>query len=231
MKIEFHPSLMCADFSNLEKEISTLNQCDIDAYHIDYMDGYFVDNIAMGIQDLDAIRRLTNKKLEIHLMAKYPEKLIDLMAEHGADCIYLHAESDGDIGILLEKIRKLKVCAGLAINPGTNINTLKDSLYFADAVLLMCVNPGFAGQVFLPFIDEKIKKIVTLKNKYKFKLILDGACSKARISQYAVLGVDGFVLGTAALFNKGKTYESLVRELRNAIEGIEDGCKNSYSLT
>ena len=217
MNIEFSPSMMCAYFSNIEKEIKKLDKCNIDSYHIDIMDGYFVDSIAMGLQDLNVLRKLTNKKIEVHLMAKYPDKLLHLFDKDLVDTLYIHCESDGDTGILLSKIKKNGIIPGLAINPGTSIEYAKELFNFTDKVLVMCVNPGYAGQSFLPFVDSKIQKLLKFKEREKFKIVLDGSCSPSRIEKYAGIGVDGFVLGTSAIFGKNLSYCEIINDLRNKL--------------
>lgn len=216
-KIELSPSMMCADFSNIEQEVKLLDECSINSYHIDIMDGYFVDSIAMGIQDLTTLRKLTQKNIEVHLMAKYPDKLLHLFNKDLVNTLYVHCESDGDTGILLSKIKKMGIIPGLAINPGTSLEYIKELLNFADKVLVMCVNPGFAGQNFLPFVDLKIKELLKIKKGQNLKILLDGSCSPARIEKYSKMGVDGFVLGTSAIFGKDLTYLELINDIRNKI--------------
>lgn len=209
------PSMMCVDFTNIKKEVNSLEDSQIDIYHCDIMDGSFVENMALGINDVKAIRKLTDREIDVHLMMDNPSQKVDWFIDAGADIIYIHPESERYVSKTLRYIQSRGKKAGIAINPDTSIETVSEMLKICDMVLVMTVEPGFAGQKFVETIIEKIKKIVLLKHQYDFKVIVDGACSNRVISRLSKLGVDGFVLGTSALFGKNKEYKCLVRELRN----------------
>ena len=197
------PSMMCANYGKLEDEVIKLDEAGIDIFHCDVMDGSFVPNIAMGIMDIDTIRKKTNKILDCHLMIENPSNKIDWFINVGVDLIYIHPESERYVIKTLSYIKE------------TSIESIIEMLSLCDYVLVMTVNPGFAGQKFIEFTKKKISKLVDLKKLYSFKIIIDGACSPSVIKELTELGCDGFVLGTSSLFNKEKNYKQIIHELRN----------------
>lgn len=208
------PSMMCANFAALEKEVVALDQAGTDIFHLDFMDGQFVPNFAMGIQDLETIRKSTNKLVDVHLMIENPGRYVEKFAEMGVDIIYVHPESDPQITRTLDLIKNQQKKVGIAINPGTSVATIHELLPLVDYVMVMTVNPGFSGQKYLPFVDKKILELTALKADYAFKVMVDGAISPKKIEQLSKIGVDGFVLGTSALFNKDQSYEAILTELK-----------------
>lgn len=169
------PSMMCADFANLTQEVETLDQAGSDIFHIDIMDGQFVPNFGMGLQDFEAIRKLTKKLVDVHLMIMNPGDYVEAFADMGADIIYIHPEADIHPARTLDKIRKKGKKAGIAINPGTSIATVKELLPLVDYVMVMTVNPGFAGQAYLDYVDQKISELLTAKSNCSFEIMVDGA--------------------------------------------------------
>lgn len=209
------PSVMCIDFNNLKTKISELEDAGVDIFHCDVMDGHFVKNMALGLEDLYFLRKNIKTKMDIHLMIDNPMSLIDLFINVSPDIIYIHPESESFPSKTLETIKRAGISAGLAINPDTSIATIEEILPYSDYVLAMSVNPGFAGQTFLNNCDRKIKKLCEMKINYGYKLIMDGACSFEVIERYSALGVDGFVLGTSTLFAKGSSnYKDAVNKIR-----------------
>ena len=203
MNKKFYVSMMCADIARLEQEIIEFEQAGIDGFHMDIMDGQFVPNFALGIQDLEAVRKLTDIMVDAHLMITNPSKKIDLFLNLGLNLIYVHPESDNQIELVLDKIRQKQIQVGLAINPETSIESIKSLLPLVDKVLVMTVSPGFAGQKYIEEMDEKIKELVTHQTNQGFDIVVDGAISAERISFLSKMGVEGFVLGTSSnLFNK-----------------------------
>ncbi|MGN1344641.1 MAG: ribulose-phosphate 3-epimerase [Traorella sp.] len=209
------PSLMCVDFLNLKEEIHQLDEAGIDIYHCDIMDGSFVPNITLGVNDVKAVRKCTDKMIDCHLMIENPSTKVDWFIDAGAKLIYIHPESERYVVKTLAHIKEKGAYAGIAINPDTSVESVKEMLNLCDYILVMTVNPGFAGQKFVQFTKDKIVELVKLKNKYGYKIVVDGACSPAVIKDLSELGCDGFVLGTSALFGKNKPYKELVEELRN----------------
>lgn len=208
------PSMMCGSFNNLEQEVKFLEAAGTDIFHIDIMDGKFVPNFGMGVQDVTAIRENTNKLIDVHLMISNPGDYVEMFADLGADIIYIHPEADIQAVRTLMKIKEKGKRSGIAINPGTSIQQIEELLPLIDYLMVMTVNPGFAGQKYLPFVDHKIKKLSVLKNKHNFKLMVDGAISLSVIDRLSQMGVDGFVLGTSTLFGKKQSYKEILNSLK-----------------
>lgn len=208
------PSMMCANYDYLAKEVHELDEAGTDIFHCDIMDGTFVPNMTMGIQDIQCIRRNTDKMVDVHLMIENPGDKVQRFIDCGCDLIYIHPESERYVIKTLGLIKGAGKLAGIAINPDTSIETIKEMLNLVDYVMVMTVTPGFAGQKYIDFVTNKIKKLVELKSEYDFKITIDGACSPERIKELSELGADGFVLGTSALFGKEKSYKELMTDLR-----------------
>lgn len=216
-KILLSPSMMCADFSNLEKEITDLENAGIDIFHIDFMDGQFVLNFGMGLQDFEYIRSATNKLVDVHLMIQNPGEYAEMFAELGADIIYIHPEADMHPARTLDKIRENGRKTGIAINPGTSLESVKELFPLIDYLMIMTVNPGFAGQTYLDYVDSKIEKAVKFANEYGFKIMVDGAVSEEKILELSEIGVEGFVLGTSTLFGKEDDYKTILENVREQV--------------
>lgn len=214
MKKLLCPSMMCADYGNLRQEIKELDRAGADIFHVDVMDGSFVPNYAMGLEDFKCIRNHTQKPVDVHLMVENPDTAVEIFGKAGADIIYVHFETDRNITRTLGKIKDMEKKAGLALNPGTSFETVKSALPLADYVMLMTVDPGFAGQKYLEFMGAKIHDFITHKEEYGYEIIVDGAISPEKIRTLSDLGVSGFVLGTSSLFGKGD-YARRMETLRN----------------
>lgn len=216
-KIKFSASMMCADYGHLETEIRNLEAAGVDAFHVDIMDGTFVYNFGMGIHDLRYIKLAATKPVECHLMIKEPARYVKLFAKTGADVLYVHPESGYQIGETIQRIIELGVTPGIAINPTTSVESIVELLNLVKRVLIMAVNPGHAGQVFLPFVEKKIRKLIELKDEYGLEIFWDGHGSVENIRMFTPIGVDGFVLGNAALFGKNQSYKEIIAELRGSL--------------
>ncbi len=216
MNFELMASMMCADYSNLEKEVRALEEGGIDSFHIDIMDGRYVQNFAMSLNDLKCIRELTKKPLDVHLMVEHPINTIDLFTRnlHSGDTIYIHPEAEYHPSTTLQRIIDCGLIPGIAINPGTSIEEVKMLLRIVKKVLVMSVNPGNAAQMFLPYVREKYDELIALKDKMDFEIYWDGACGADKIKEYAPLGVKGFVLGTTLLFGQGRPYKDTLKDIR-----------------
>ncbi len=209
------PSMMCASFDNLGKEIHDLQDGGVDIFHLDVMDGNFVPNFGMGLQDIEYICQTATIPCDVHLMIKNPSAYIKKFAETGVSIIYIHPETDVHACRTLQMIKDCGKAAGIAVNPGTSFESVKDLLYLCDYVLIMSVNPGFAGQKYLDFVTPKFQKFVNEAHNYDgYKVMIDGACSPERIVELSRIGVEGFILGTSTLFGKERSYREICHELR-----------------
>ncbi len=214
MKKIICPSMMCANYDKLKEEVKELDLAGIDIFHIDIMDGNFVPNFGMGTQDIQCIRKNTKKLIDSHLMIENPGDYIDLFVNLGVDIIYIHPEADKHPTRTLGKIKSADRQTGIAINPGTSVETIKELLPLLDYIMIMTVNPGFSGQKYLQFVNTKINEIIKLKESYGFKVMVDGAISPQKIYELSNLGVDGFILGTSSLFGKDEDYKTIIEKLK-----------------
>lgn len=222
-KSEFCASMMCADYGCLEKEIRDLETAGIDSFHIDIMDGRYVPNYAMSLNDMSYIARNTRLPLDVHLMIEHPSTHIDIFINNlrKGDTIYIHPEAEYHPSTTLQRIIDAGMIPGIAINPGTSVETVMEMLRIVDKVLVMSVNPGNAGQMYLPYVGEKIEKLLAVKEIYGFELYWDGACGEDKIRKYAPRGFNGFVLGTTVLFKQEKPYAECMKIIRGWAEGGE----------
>ena len=212
--IELSASMMCADFGNLAKEVLELEKAGIDSFHIDIMDGSFVDNFGMGYQDMAFIKKMTSKTVDAHLMVRKPYNYLDILFKLGIDIIYIHPEVDSDPATTIEKIHRAGAIAGIAINPGTSIPSIEELLHTVERVMVLGVNPGHAGRKYLDYVDKKIEKLLSIKENYNFEIVLDGAVTPERIEKWSKKGVKGYILGTATLFKQNTTFKQVLEELK-----------------
>ena len=215
----YSPSLMCANFDNLKAETFALEAAGATRLHLDVMDGRYVPNFAMSLNDMKCIRKLTDKPMDVHLMVEHPINTINLFTRNlrKGDTIYIHPEAEYHPSTTIQKIIDAGLTPGIAINPGTSVEQVKMLLRIVKKVLVMSVNPGNAAQIFLPYVREKYDELLVLKEDMDFDIYWDGACGADKIKEYAPLGVKGFVLGTTLLFGKGKPYSETLEYVRNMI--------------
>ncbi|MGF7398328.1 ribulose-phosphate 3-epimerase [Thermoanaerobacterium thermosaccharolyticum] len=219
-EIKIAPSLMCCDFLNLNNEIKDLEKSGVDLFHIDIMDGNFVDNFAMSGTEIKAIKRITNIPLDVHLMIKEPLRYIKYFADAGADIITVHIEACTHIDRILQEIKNNKVKVGVALNPGTSHLLLEPVANYIDVVLIMAVNPGFAGQDFIPSSINKVKKTRDFLNSLGFNNVeieVDGHIDTQTIPPLYNAGASIFVAGTAGLFYGDRDYKENIKKLRDCI--------------
>ena len=217
MSFELTASMMCAYYGNLEKEVRELERGGIDSFHIDIMDGRYVPNYAMSLNDMCFIRSATEKPLDVHLMVEHPNNRIQLFLKNlrPGDTVYIHPEAEYHPSTTLQAIIDAGMIPGIAINPGTSVETVFEMLRIVDKVLVMSVNPGNAVQMYLPYVGHKIDRLLALKEEMGFSLYWDGACGADRIQEFAPKGMNGFVLGSTLLFGKGRPYGEILRDIRN----------------
>jgi len=216
MKFELNASMMCADFGHMYDEIKALEEADIDSFHVDIMDGRYVPNFAMSLYDLKCIAENTDKPLDVHLMIEHPRNNINMFLKElrPGDTVYIHPEAEYHPSATLQTIIDAGMIPGIAINPGTSVEAIMELMRVVDKILVMSVNPGSAGQMFLPYVDKKITKLLSLKEEMNVKLYWDGACSYEKIQTYAPKGIDGFILGSTILFGKDRPYKEIIDDVR-----------------
>ncbi|WP_026503707.1 ribulose-phosphate 3-epimerase [Butyrivibrio sp. NC3005] len=217
MNFELTASMMCADFGHLEDEVHRLEEAGIDSFHIDIMDGRYVHNYAMSLNDMAFIANATKKPLDVHLMVQHPSNTIGLFLKklRKGDTVYIHPEAEYHPSATIQEVINAGMIPGIAINPGTSVESVLELLRIVDKVLVMSVNPGNAGQMFLPYVGDKITVLLSLMDRMKFDIYWDGACSEDKIRTYAPRGVKGFVLGTTLLFGKEQSYKEIIDDIRN----------------
>jgi ribulose-phosphate 3-epimerase len=193
------PSILSADFTRLGQEISTAEQSGADWIHIDVMDGHFVPNITMGPFIVEACRRTTDLPLDVHLMIDRPEKYIQDFASAGADILTIHTEASPNLYRTLQAIKDLGCRAGAAINPGTPASAVWPALPLLDLVLVMTVNPGYSGQVFLPETMSKVEIVRRWLDEIgsAADLQVDGGVNASTLPQALAAGANVFVAASA----------------------------------
>lgn len=209
---------MCADQLHLGDEIKALEEAGIDGFHLDIMDGVFVPNITLGFPALRALTKVTSLPIHAHLMVKEPEKFVQRFIEAGADIISFHYESTREIEKILKILGDNKVKKAMAINPGTDIEIIYPYLPQLDIVLVMSVEPGFAGGKFVPQSIERIKYLARERKdkNLKFKIAVDGNINTETIPSLYKAGAEIFVGGSTGVFIKGKGFFQAISDLRNA---------------
>ena len=192
------PSILSADFANLERDIKELESIGIDMFHIDVMDGNFVPNISFGFPIIESIRPKTDKVFDCHLMIANPENYVEQFCKVGCDMVSFHIEATNHADRVIQVIKKNGKKAGIVLNPQTPIESIKYLLPKLDYVLIMSVNPGFGGQKFIPEMLEKIEELAKLREEknYNFLIEVDGGINTETSKACRDKGADLLVCGS-----------------------------------
>lgn len=211
------PSLLAADFANLQRDIEMVNQSEADWHHVDIMDGVFVPNISFGMPVLKAISAHATKTLDVHLMIVDPDRFIKTFAQLGANNLTVHYEACPHLHRTLQAIKAEGMSAGVALNPHTNISLLEDIINDIDLVCVMSVNPGFGGQSFIENTYDKIKALKALiqRNKANTLIEIDGGVTSKNAKQLVDAGADILVAGSFIF--KSEQPAQTIKELKNLI--------------
>ena len=198
------PSLLAADFLNLQQACTMLNESEADWFHLDVMDGRFVPNISFGLPVIEQIRTATKKVCDVHLMILEPEKYAEAFKKAGADILTVHLEACTHLHRNLQQIKSLGMQAGVALNPHTPVSLLKDVLADVDVVCIMSVNPGFGGQQFIPYTYEKIRELRRMIDEkgLSVKIEIDGGVTVENAKNLIDAGADVLVAGNTVFKSK-----------------------------
>jgi ribulose-phosphate 3-epimerase len=221
VKFKLAPSILAADFTRLGQHLAEAQAANADYIHIDVMDGHFVPNLTFGTLIIEACKRATTVPLDVHLMVTQPERYIEEFAHAGASSLTIHAEATPHVHRVLEMIKNTGLRAGLAVNPLTPLDVIKDAIRYIDLdlALVMSVNPGFGGQVFL----ESTLPRVALVREWCTELgsscdiEVDGGINETTITRVAKAGANVLVAGSA-IFNKDASVAANMKTLRSSLE-------------
>lgn len=212
------PSLLSANFANLQKDIEMLETAGADVLHIDVMDGHFVPNITIGALVVEAINKVSHIPLDVHLMIENPADYITAFAEAGADYITVHAEATPHLHRVVQQIKNQGVKVGVSLNPHTPLSVLEELLHDLDLILIMSVNPGFGGQSFIPNSLDKLKRLQKMLRENgapQIEVEVDGGIKLENIKAVADAGCDIFVSGSG-IFGAENPHD-MIAQMKQAI--------------
>lgn len=216
------PSILSADFSNLEREIYLITEAGADWVHVDVMDGHFVPNLTIGMPVVKAIKPKSNIPLDVHLMIEQPEKYIEEFVKAGSDYLTIHVEATNEVESALKRIRELGAKPGITARPGTALDKIKPYLEFVDLVLIMTVEPGFGGQSFMSAQLEKIKELTKIRKERNLNYLIevDGGINPETSKWCWDAGADILVAGSAVFTSRANRDKTVVNYKKN-IQGLK----------
>jgi ribulose-phosphate 3-epimerase len=213
--VKVAPSILAADFTKLGEEIQAVEKAGADWIHIDVMDGHFVPNITVGPLIVEAVNRVTDLPLDVHLMIENPDRYIPEFVEAGADVLTVHIENCPHLHRTIQHIKSFGIKAGVVVNPATSLSLLEEILGDIDLVLLMSVNPGFGGQKFIPSVIDKIEYLreILEKSGSDVEVQVDGGIKVDNAAEIVSAGTDILVVGSG-IFSTDN-YKSTIMKLKN----------------
>ena len=221
-KVIISPSIMCSTPSNMEGYIREFEKVGIDTIHFDIMDGHYVPNVMLGVRDYQAIKRMTDIPVDIHMMCTAPDAFIDIFKPQPGDWVSIHPETCYHPYRTLQHIRELGCKAGIAIAPGYPVEVVREMISVLDFVLVMAVNPGFAGQKMVPDHLDKLARIKAIVEEYgkDIDIIIDGNTNVENARKMLAAGATGLVVGTSSMMKHGP--EGLAEGYHNYVKALTE---------